>query len=279
MSASTDRHCRPSPARVRIKRAAAALGILAGLRQGRDRLRAAAAWRRNAPLRRAGAPDGLPLPPTHMILAVTGTTDIAWFLDSGARAAAGLQAALIRCGASLDRARRVLDFGCGCGRVLRHFKDLPAELHGADFNPRLIRWCRRHLRFARCVHNLLSPPLPYPDGRFDLVYALSVFTHLPETLQRPWVAELHRVLETGGHLILSVHGRGCLLDLTAAQRERFEAGAPVFKSDLPGTNASGAYHPEAYLRQLIAPYFVPIAFQPLGASGNPSQDLYTLRKL
>ena len=72
----------------------------------------------------------------------------------------------------------ILDFGCGCGRVVRWWRDLPAEIHGSDFNPTLVRWCRENLPFGVFEVNRPEPPLPYPDDSFDLVYALSVLTHL-----------------------------------------------------------------------------------------------------
>ena len=42
---------------------------------------------------------------------------------------------------------------------------------------------------------------PYPDDSFDVVYACSVFSHLPETLHLLWLAEIRRVLRPGGVLV------------------------------------------------------------------------------
>jgi SAM-dependent methyltransferase len=61
-------------------------------------------------------------------------------------------------------------------------------------------------RMWKAVTNRLDPPLPYPDERFDLVYALSVFTHLTESQQRSWSAELHRVTRTCGYVLFTTHG-------------------------------------------------------------------------
>ena len=77
--------------------------------------------------------------------------------------------------------RRVLDFGCGAGRVLRHFSTdaESGEFWGCDIDGASIDWCRANLsppfRFFR---NDELPPLPHPDQSFDLIYAMSVFTHL-----------------------------------------------------------------------------------------------------
>ena len=79
---------------------------------------------------------------------------------------------------------RVLDFGCGAGRVLRHLiEDVgdDGELHGVDIDRPSIDWLQANasppLHAATCGE---LPSLPYPDEHFDLVYAMSVFTHLTE---------------------------------------------------------------------------------------------------
>ena len=99
---------------------------------------------------------------------------------------------------------RILDWGCGCGRILRFF---PAELahrvHGADIDSVNIDWCRRHYDgpFELIAS---SPPMPYGDGAFTLVYGHSVFTHLGEDDQFRWLSELARVLASGGYLLVTV---------------------------------------------------------------------------
>jgi len=98
--------------------------------------------------------------------------------------------------------KRVLDFGCGAGRTLRHFLDEAerAEFHGCDIDRPSIAWLEEH--FSPPLHVFESgelPSLPQPDGFFDLVYAFSVFTHLTDHWAG-WLLELHRVLKPGGLL-------------------------------------------------------------------------------
>ena len=98
--------------------------------------------------------------------------------------------------------KRVLDFGCGAGRTLRHFltEAEHAEFHGCDIDGPSIDWLSEH--FAPPFHVFRSgelPTLPQPDGYFDLVYAFSVFTHLTDHWAG-WMLELHRVLKPEGLL-------------------------------------------------------------------------------
>jgi SAM-dependent methyltransferase len=104
--------------------------------------------------------------------------------------------------------KRVLDFGCGTGRVLRHFADLApgTELVGCDIHWPSVEWATRHLAPGfRFLANDPLPPLPEPDGSFDLVYGMSVFTHLTDSWSR-WLLELRRVLRPGGVAILTFLG-------------------------------------------------------------------------
>lgn len=100
----------------------------------------------------------------------------------------------------------ILEFGCGTGRMLREVRVAApsAEMWGVDINAASIDWCQRHLapdmQFAVCTS---QPSLPFTDGRFDFVYAGSVFTHLSE-LGDSWACELHRLLGSSGHLYITV---------------------------------------------------------------------------
>ena len=101
----------------------------------------------------------------------------------------------------------LLDLGCGCGRLCRFLNDLERwEAHASDVNPDLVHWCQETLPGVRTVLNEPAPPLPYLQEQFDLIYSLSIFTHLPETRANAWLTELHRVLAPGGLLILSTSG-------------------------------------------------------------------------
>jgi SAM-dependent methyltransferase len=205
---------------------------------------------------------------------VAGTGDADWFLRSGR---AGYDA--IAAHAPLGNLESVLDFGCGCGRVTRWWGDFPGEVAGSDVSEPAVDWCRANLPFARFERNALAPPLVFEDESFDLVYALSVFTHLTGELQLAWRDEVRRVLRPGGLLLLTTHGRSYVPRLSADERARFERGELVVRwGDVAGTNLCSAYHPEAYLRDTFAAGFAFLELEAEGARGNPTQDLVLLRK-
>jgi SAM-dependent methyltransferase len=251
-------------------------GLLAPAYRSYERLRAARLPRAPEP----AAIDGLPVPPPHLIVRVAGTPDLAWFLESGRLAATSIRGALERAGKPFEQVSSILDFGCGCGRVVRNWASLDASVAGSDLSGGAIDWCRENLPFARFETNGLSPPLAFDDASFELAYALSVFTHLPEAIQHEWMDELHRVVQPGGFVLLTVHGDRYLERLDEDERRRFRNGELIVRwAEVPGTNLCTTFHPPSWVRGHLLPHgFEEVEFTPEGAAGNPYQDLFLLRR-
>lgn len=101
------------------------------------------------------------------------------------------------------RIGRLLDFGCGWGRIYRTFLRDSPELVGVDIDEECIDICRTAMpngTFERCEPD---PPLRFPDKSFDVVVAYSVFSHLAEHAFRSWMSELRRLLRPGGHVFFT----------------------------------------------------------------------------
>ena len=234
--------------------------------------------RQNRAARRKSA---LPIPPDSLIFSATATRDVAWFLKTGEEFAAALTNVLVEAGRPIESFSRVLDFGCGSGRVVRHWATLKSPaVFGCDYNPRSVAWNKENLTFARFSQNSLQPPLPYDAGIFDLCYSVSVFTHLPESLQRAWIEELYRVVAPGGMLVLTLSGRGDFGRLTDVERSRFDDGELiVLDAELAGTNLCGVFHPMQYVRREWTDLFSLVRHYPSGAKGSPNQDLYVFQRV
>ncbi len=224
--------------------------------------------------------NGLPIPPFSMRFYVSGSFDIDWFMKIGKEGADAITDVLKENNVDIDQFDDVLDFGCGCGRVFRHWSELKhAKVHGCDYNPDLLGWCRDNLKYGDFKINQLDPPLPFEDNQFDFIYALSVFTHLPEDTQFAWIAEWTRVLRPNGYILFTLHGESYLEALTPEEQQQFkEVGLVLKNEEISGTNYCNAYHRYEYVKEKLVPGFTIVSFIPEGARGNPHQDLYLLKK-
>ena len=224
--------------RAAIKRVAEHIGVLDGLYRARELYRNA--------LDANGEDD---LPPPKLRSLVGGTPDGAWFLAAGRSSAAALHTAALERGFDLDDPTvDVLDFGCGCGRTSRHWQ---RPIQGTDVHPELVAWCQEHLAGAYALNDP-EPPTLYPDSSFDVVYAVSVFTHLTAERQRRWLAEFARLIRPGGVLLLTTHGDRLAEEaLTRTELGDYRSGRIVVcYSRREGSNLCSAYHPVGSLAEL-----------------------------
>jgi cyclopropane fatty-acyl-phospholipid synthase-like methyltransferase len=187
-------------------------------------------------------------------------------------------------GCQIDSFGRILDFGCGCGRTLQWLTASVrgAELHGTDIDGEAIAWCRRALEPAAFSVNRERPPLDYPSSYFDLVYAVSVFTHLPEEAQLEWLPELRRLTATGGVVALTVRGPSRAGELAPGERDELRARGFVFtKMPLQFQNLFPSWYQtatitEEYVRATWSRWFEVEHYLPQALDG--SQDVVVLRK-
>jgi SAM-dependent methyltransferase len=228
-------------------------------------------------------PAAVALPSEDLRYRVHGSRDVEGFLAVGRRCADDLQAALHGIGRELPNFNRILDFGVGCGRTLRWL--LPrapqARFFGTDVDAEAVAWCRAHLASTTFTTNDPLPPLRYPNASFDLIYAISVFTHLDEPYQFQWLGELRRLTRPGGWVVVTLHGERLLEHVPPPLHPLFAAHGFVFvrqdywRGIFPDWYQA-AYHSSAYVREWYSRFFRVAAQLPKGL--NDSQDLVLLQR-
>jgi SAM-dependent methyltransferase len=136
------------------------------------------------------------------------------------RAEAPLDLAMVdafaRAVTSGDQAR-VLDAGCGAGRMTRYLAERGCLVEGVDLSPRMIDMARRDHRDLSFTVGSLSD-LPYPDGQFAGVLLWYSIIHTPPAGQGRIFAEATRVLRPGGHLLVGFQAGDGRRDVAAAYR-------------------------------------------------------------
>lgn len=150
-----------------------------------------------------------PIPPEGLRERVAGTTDEQWFHASGAMTVDEWTRALNCINRGIGEFEIIADFGCGCGRALRHLEmRLTPEqrLIGLDVDREAIQWLVANYPQISTIALNDTPPIPLEDGGIDLIVSHSVFTHLPEEIENLWISELRRILKHNGILITSIHG-------------------------------------------------------------------------
>jgi len=114
--------------------------------------------------------------------------------------------AAARNGSPLNKDTRVLDFGCGWGRIARFFlREIDKKnLHGAEALSELAAACNKTFDSDQFLTIDQQGDLPFEDKKFDIVFANSVFSHLTLELNLSWVEEIHRVLDDKGMAMLTI---------------------------------------------------------------------------
>jgi SAM-dependent methyltransferase len=229
----------------------------------------------------------LPWPPAKLRYRVHGQADRESFARVGEECARNIREVLASHQRPLESLQSVLDFGCGCGRVLRHFEGISKSVRftGTDIDPESIAWNKSHLTMGAFEVNDAMPPTRHAAGSFDLLYAISIFTHLDERFQFAWLDEIARVLKPGGLALLTIHGETGHAALAPEKRARmrekgfaFEiAETGRFKLDGLPDFYQTAYHTEAYIRSHWNRGMRIIGFHP--AAINHHQDAVVLERL
>lgn len=223
------------------------------------------------------------MPPLSLMADAQGHTSFAKYWTSGRKDAAQLRELFKRHyePGSVERVV-ILEWGCGPGRIIRHLAHDPpfpaTSFIGSDFNSESIEWCRRYLPGIQFTVNDGEPPLALADQEVDIVYARSVFTHLPDRLARAWIKDLRRVVKPGGLIVFTTGGANFRARFDEEDNATFDRGEPVYlERDRAGKRDFFAWHPPSYVRNTLIPGLEELAFLDSGQNPAQNQDIWVCR--
>jgi len=223
------------------------------------------------------------IPPAYLRYRVHGDLNLHTYIQVGLRSFDNIVNCLEKAGLKWTDINDVLDFGCGCGRVVRILEDQGKSIRicGVDIDMEAISWCQKNIPFARFNSNLADPPLSFKEDSFDLVFAFSVFTHLGEQRQFEWLTELKRITRPDGIVLISLHGNNYHDRMGPQQKRELKRNGFVFSDHistygiLPDWYQS-AFHTKDYVIDRYQRFFDIVDYVPSGL--NDFQDMVILRK-
>jgi len=176
----------------------------------------------------------------------------------------------------------VYEWGCGPGRIIRHLPEhfgAGVEVYASDYNEDTIDWCKQNIPSVTFSLNQLNPPLEYTDNKFDLIYCISVFTHLSSATGINWANELFRVLKKNGILILTTHGQHSYqTELLADEKIKYEKEGIVVRDKYKeGKKMFLTMHNPEFVKDTLLKKFEILEYLPAGFPFN-KQDYFIARK-
>jgi SAM-dependent methyltransferase len=206
---------------------------------------------------------GSPEVPAELIKYVCGTDSTDEFLRSGFEVVSMLNLACQKySGTAISDFGSILDFGCGCGRLVRFIQPKGA-LFGCDVNRAVVDFCKTNFPRGSFHQNDLLPPLIYRDALFDLVYCFSVFSHLRQDIETAWLKELMRVGTKGCMYLITVQGDWMIEATLGSEAADAKEKGFYYKqvhqrhnveSDFPDYYEA-SYHTSDYIRECWREYF------------------------
>jgi SAM-dependent methyltransferase len=172
---------------------------------------------------------------------------------------------------------KVLDVGCGCGRMAIPFTRFltTGSYEGFDILPELIEWCQKnitpryptfHFQLADVHHNLYNKDaklkgndfrFPYADDYFDFTFLTSVFTHMLQDDVEQYMREIVRTLKPGGtslltFFIINEESERLMHTSAAKMKISYDYGGNGIRVADPKNPEAVIGYPESLVRRMLA---------------------------
>ncbi len=177
----------------------------------------------------------------------------------------------------------ILDWGCGVGRITRHIKEqnTAAIICACDIDEHKIEWNKTHYPDIDFSTISYSPPTGYATAQFDLIYGISVFTHIDIESQHTWIEELNRILKPNGILLITTQGEWYRNRLTGGQNKLLNKnGYYTQHYAKKGHRMMSSFHLPDHFKEMLSPYFMVKEFHEgkMHPEKMGGQDLWILQK-
>jgi SAM-dependent methyltransferase len=221
-------------------------------------------------------------PPNHLAYDAYNHTNWQLYFETGLRNASLISELINKY--LLVSSVRILEWGCGPARVIRHLSNIyeinKVELFGSDYNEETIKWCNANINNTQFYLSHGEPPLSFEAETFDCVYAYSVFTHLSERMHFDWVKELFRVLKPNGILIFSTHGDySSFKVLFPFEKKQYENGNLVIRGGIEeGKKHYASYHPPKFIKNKLLKDMIVLEHFKGPLFDHLEQDVWVVRK-
>lgn len=175
------------------------------------------------------------------------------YLSDGWRTMVELQQILDGYSRPLGRCKSFMEFASGHGRFTRHlarvFKE--GQLTVSDVVPGSVDFLRSTLGVQGFYSSNNPDELRIPE-KYDVIFVLSLFSHLPSSVWKSWIRVLHAALKPEGLLIFSTHGEKCAsqagVDLDAQGYKFYPASE---STALDGATYGCTYASLAYVKNAV----------------------------
>lgn len=178
----------------------------------------------------------------------------------------------------------LLEWGCGVSRTTRHLhKYLPvnSNIFGCDVNTEMIKWNQENIEKIKFSAINYNPPTHYKPSFFDIVFCISVLTHIDSSEQENWLKEIHRILSDDSIFLFTTHGSFYQKRLLLSElRELNYRGVFTKLYTKKGHRLMSTYNKSDEFKNLVNKYFQILEFY--DGENNikkvGGQDLWIVRK-
>lgn len=184
----------------------------------------------------------------------------------------------------LNDTKMILEWGCGVSRIIRHFPNFinsESKLYGCDINYEMTKWNKENIENINFDTINYLPPTRYENNKFDLVYALSVFTHIEDTQQNEWINEIARITKPNGVFLFTTHGTHFFEKLSTIELNHLQSkGSYTIPYNQKGHRMMSTYNISENFKNNVELHFDVLEFYEgkFNIDKVGGQDLWIVRK-